>query len=57
MIRLAVIFLVVGLIFAAIGFGAVAQFQWEGAQYLFYIFLALAVLSFLGERFTPRRTS
>jgi uncharacterized membrane protein YtjA (UPF0391 family) len=49
MLRLAVLFLVIALIAAFLGFGGVAALSWEGAKILFIIFLVLAVLSFLGH--------
>jgi uncharacterized membrane protein YtjA (UPF0391 family) len=49
MLRLAILFFVVALIAAFIGFGGVASYSWEGAKILFFIFLVLAVLSFLGH--------
>ena len=51
MLRLAVIFLVVALSAAFMGYGAVEGLAWEGAKILFFIFLVLAVLSFLGGSF------
>jgi uncharacterized membrane protein YtjA (UPF0391 family) len=48
MLRLAIIFLVIALIAAFFGFGGVANLSWEGAKILFFIFIVLAVLSFLG---------
>jgi len=48
MLRLAVVFLVIALIAAALGFGNVASLSWDGAQILFFIFLVLAVLAFVG---------
>jgi uncharacterized membrane protein YtjA (UPF0391 family) len=51
MLRLAVVFLVVALIAGLFGFGLVASYSWEGAKIFFFIFLVLAVLSFLGGRF------
>jgi len=48
MLRLAVLFLVIALIAAFLGFGGVAALSWEGAKILFLIFLILAVLSFVG---------
>ena len=55
MLRFAIVFLVIALVAALFGFGAVASYSWEGAKILFFIFLVLAVLSFLGGTF--RRTS
>lgn len=48
MLRLAVIFLVVALIAAFLGYAGVEGLAWEGAKILFFIFLVLAVLSFFG---------
>jgi uncharacterized membrane protein YtjA (UPF0391 family) len=47
MLRLAVLFLVIALIAALFGFVGVASFSWEGAKILFFVFLVLAVLSFV----------
>ena len=41
--------LVIALIAAFVGFGNVANLSWEGAKILFFIFIVLAVLSFLGN--------
>jgi len=49
MLRLAIVFLVIALIAALLGFGGVAALSWEGAKILFVVFLILAVLSFLGQ--------
>ncbi len=51
MLQLAVVFLVIALIAAFLGFGGVAALSWEGAKILFVIFLILAVLSFLAHGF------
>lgn len=50
MLRLAVIFLVIALIAAFLGYGNAANFSYEGARIFFFIFIILAVLSFLGGR-------
>lgn len=55
MLRLAIVFLVVAMVAGLLGFGVTASYSWEGAKILFFIFLVLAVLSFLGGTF--RRTS
>jgi uncharacterized membrane protein YtjA (UPF0391 family) len=47
MLRLAAVFLVIALIAALFGFVGVASYSWEGAKILFFVFLVLAVLSFL----------
>jgi len=54
MLRFAIVFLVIALIAAFFGFGGVAAYSWEGAKILFFIFLVLAVLSFLGGQFGRR---
>jgi uncharacterized membrane protein YtjA (UPF0391 family) len=51
MLRLAVIFLVIALLAAFFGFAGVASLSWDGARILFFIFLVLAVLSFIGGGF------
>jgi len=48
MLRLAIVFLVIALVAAFLGFGGVASLSWEGAKILFFVFLVLAVLSFVG---------
>ena len=48
MLRLAIVFLVVAMIAALFGFGGIEHYSWEGAKIFFFIFLVLAVLSFLG---------
>ena len=50
MLRLALLFFVIALIAAFLGFGGVAALSWEGAKILFFIFLILAVLSFIVGR-------
>lgn len=50
-IGLGVTFLVIALIAALVGFGAVESIAWAGAKIFFVIFLVLAVLSFLGGGF------
>ncbi len=54
MLRLAIVFLMIALIAAFFGFAGVAALSWEGAKILFFIFLVLAVLSFLGHGFRGR---
>ena len=54
MLRLAIVFLVIALIAAFLGFGGVADYSWAGARIFFVIFLVLAVLSFLGHGFRRR---
>ena len=56
MLRWAVLFLVIALIAGVFGFGGIEHYSWEGAKIFFFIFLVLAVLSFLGGS-VFRRTS
>jgi len=57
MLRLALTFLVVALIAALFGFGGVASLSFSAARILFFVFLVLAVLFFLGNmlRGSPNR--
>jgi uncharacterized membrane protein YtjA (UPF0391 family) len=55
MLRLAILFLVIALIAAFFGFAGVADYSWAGAKILFFVFIVLAVVSFLGHGFTRRR--
>jgi uncharacterized membrane protein YtjA (UPF0391 family) len=54
MLRLAIVFLVIALIAAFFGFAGVADYSWAGAKILFFVFIILAVLSFLGHGFRRR---
>jgi uncharacterized membrane protein YtjA (UPF0391 family) len=51
MLRLPLLFLVIALVAALFGFGLVASLSFEAARLLFFIFLVLAVLTFLGGVF------
>lgn len=51
---LGVAFLVVALIAGLFGFVGVGGLAWEGAKILFFIFLVLAVLAFVGGGFYRR---
>ena len=51
MLRLAIVFLVIALLAAFFGYAGVASLSWDGARILFFIFLVLAVLSFIGGGF------
>jgi uncharacterized membrane protein YtjA (UPF0391 family) len=46
-LRLALLFLVIALVAALFGFGLVADYSSAAAKILFFVFLILAVLSFL----------
>ena len=54
MLRLAMVFLVIALIAAFFGFAGVEHYSWEGAKILFFVFIVLALLSFLGLGFPSR---
>jgi uncharacterized membrane protein YtjA (UPF0391 family) len=47
LLHYAVVFLVVALIAAAIGFGGVAGIAMEGARLLFWVFIVLFVISLI----------
>jgi len=48
LLHYAVVFLVVALVAAAIGFGGVAGVAMDGARLLFWVFIILAVISLVG---------
>jgi uncharacterized membrane protein YtjA (UPF0391 family) len=48
MLRLALVFLVIALIAGFFGFGLMASLSFEAAKILFFVFIVLAVLAFLG---------
>jgi uncharacterized membrane protein YtjA (UPF0391 family) len=54
MLRLAVVFLAIALIAAFMGWVGVASLSWEAVRVFFFIFLVLAVLSFLGDYYYRR---
>jgi uncharacterized membrane protein YtjA (UPF0391 family) len=54
MLRFAILFLVIALISALFGFGLVAGMAYDAAKILFFVFLVLFVLSFLGHGFRAR---
>ena len=47
LLHYAIVFLVVALIAAAVGFGGVASFAMDAAQLLFWVFIILFVLSLI----------
>jgi uncharacterized membrane protein YtjA (UPF0391 family) len=51
MLRIAILCLVIALVAALFGFGIVSSSFLEGARVLFFVFLVLAVVSFLGGWF------
>jgi len=48
MLRLAIAFLVIAIIASLFGFGFTAGVSMEAARIIFFIFIVLAVLSFIG---------
>jgi uncharacterized membrane protein YtjA (UPF0391 family) len=54
MLRLALVFLVVAMIAALFGFGLLADFSFDAAKILFFVFLVLAVISFVADAFRGR---
>jgi uncharacterized membrane protein YtjA (UPF0391 family) len=48
MLRWALMFLVIALIAAVFGFGLIANLSFDAAKIVFFVFIVLAVLSFLG---------
>jgi uncharacterized membrane protein YtjA (UPF0391 family) len=55
MLRFAILFSVLALLAAFLGFGGVASYTWAGAKVLFFLFLVLAVLSYLRVFFYLRQ--
>jgi uncharacterized membrane protein YtjA (UPF0391 family) len=49
MLRLALLFLVIALVSAFLGFGLVADLSFEAARLLFFVFLVLAILFVIGN--------
>jgi len=49
MLRLAIVFLVIALIASVFGFYGVASISMDASRIMFFIFLVLAVLFFLGN--------
>jgi uncharacterized membrane protein YtjA (UPF0391 family) len=49
LLHYAVVFVVVALVAAAIGFGGVAGVAMEGARLLFWVFIILAVVTLIGS--------
>jgi uncharacterized membrane protein YtjA (UPF0391 family) len=48
LLHYAVVFLIIALIAAAVGFGGVAGVAMDGAQILFWVFIILFVVSVIG---------
>lgn len=54
MLRLALIFLVIALIASLLSFGIIADFAFDAAKILFFLFLVLAVIAFIANAFRGR---
>jgi uncharacterized membrane protein YtjA (UPF0391 family) len=54
MLRLALVFLVIALIAALFSFGIIADFAFDAAKILFFLFLVLAVIAFIADAFRGR---
>src|SRR6266404_3212296 len=47
MLRLAILFAILALLFGVMGFGGAAAIAWDGARILFWIFVVLLVVSLI----------
>jgi uncharacterized membrane protein YtjA (UPF0391 family) len=54
MLRLALVFLVIALIASLFSFGLIADFSFDVAKILFFLFLVLAVVAFIADAFRGR---
>ena len=54
MLRLALVFLVLALIASLFSFGIIANFAFDAAKVLFFLFLVLAVVAFIADAFRGR---
>ena len=54
---LGVLFLVIAMIAGLFGFIGIGSLAWDGARILFFIFLVLAVLAFIGGFFFRRASA
>lgn len=50
MLRMALVFLIVAMISAVLGFGLIADFSFDAAKILFFVFLVLFVISLITGR-------
>ena len=51
MLRLALLFLIIALVAALLGFGLVADMSFEAAKLIFGVFIILAIIFFLASLF------
>lgn len=54
MLRMALVFLIVAMVSAVLGFGLIADVSLDAAKILFFVFLTLAVVSFVADAFRGR---
>lgn len=54
MLRLAIVFLIVALVAALFGFGLIPDYSFDAAKIMFFVFLVLAVVSFIADAFRGR---
>jgi len=54
MLRMAITFLVIALVAGLFGFGLIADFSFDAAKILFFLFLVLAVIAFVSDAFSGR---
>jgi uncharacterized membrane protein YtjA (UPF0391 family) len=54
MLRLALVFLVIALIASLFSFGIIANYSFDVARILFFLFLVLAVVAFIADAFRGR---
>ncbi len=54
MLRMALLFLIIAMISAVLGFGLIADFSFDAAKILFFVFLVLAVVAFVSDAFRGR---
>ena len=54
MLRLALVFLVIALIASLFSFGIIANYSFDAARILFFLFLVLAVVAFIADAFRGR---
>jgi uncharacterized membrane protein YtjA (UPF0391 family) len=53
MLRMALVFLVVAMVSAILGFGLIVEFSFDAAKITFFVFLVLAVVCFIADAFRP----
>lgn len=54
MLRMALVFLIVAMVSAVLGFGLIADVSYDAAKIMFFVFLVLAVVSFIADAFRGR---